>query len=473
MRLPRPFATMFDAAAASIGRSFRVFWERWRKGSEDEVVTAYERTTLILKCRDALRNNPVAAGIVDRVANIVVGTGIHPEAQTLDPEWNAAAEAFWRDWARHPEAEGCSNLTDLLTVLAGNVVTEGGIFLIKHSDGSIEPVELDRLEAPQAERSVLDNRPYDTDRFGHITRWCVADTGATAAKFSDRPYRWIRAENALTLFDRKRADQVLPWPQLAPVLNTIQDLKELNDLTLLKAKAQASVAVVHKRGASGKGLQLQGRRELAAAEAEAKAAAQKLQDATGWALVDTDGDMNILANNTPGSTYDQFVRWNVQQIGMAIGLPYEFLLLFFGNSTYSSSKATLVQAHASIKRRQDALIEHILRPLWLWRIAMAVADGDLPPPPECPETGLPDYDHVSWRRPPFDWIDVSDAIDVEIKEVRAGFRTRSECCAKRGLDFEDVLRKSASEMAAIRRVAAEYGVDPANLSNTVLPGAAQ
>lgn len=465
---------MFDAAAATFARSLRVFWERWRRGSEDEIVTSYERTTLILKCRDALRNNPIAAGIVDRVANIVVGTGIYPEAQTLDPAWNAAAEAFWRNWARHPETEGCSNLTDLLTVLAGNVVTEGGIFLVKHSDGSIEPVELDRLEAPQAaERSVLDNRPYDTDRFGRITRWCVADVGANAIKFAGRPYRWIRAENALTLFDRKRADQVLPWPQLAPVLDTIQDLKELNELTLRKAKAQASVAVAHKRGASGKGLQLQGRRELAAAEAEAKAAAQKLQDATGWALIDTDGDMAMLANNTPGSTYDQFVRWNVQQIGMAVGLPYEFLLLFFGNSTYSSSKATLVQAHASIKRRQDALIEHILRPLWIWRIAMAVADGELPPPPECPETGLPDYDHVSWRRPPFDWIDVSDAIDVEIKEVRAGFRTRAECCAKRGLDFEDVLRKSAAEQAAIRRVAAEYGVNPADLSNTILPGAAQ
>ena len=469
----RLFGSMFDAAAATINRGLKVFYERWRRGPEDEVVTSYERIALILKCRDALRNNPVAAGIVDRIANIVVGTGIVPEAHTTDPEWNAAAEAYWREWARHPETEGCSTLTDLLTVLAGQVVTEGGIFLVKHSDGSIEPVELDRLEAPHAERTALDNRPYDTDRFGRITRWCVADTGATAAKFADRPYRWIRAENALTLFDRKRADQVLPWPQLAPVLDTIQDLKELNELTLRKAKAQASVAVAHKRGASGKGLQLQGRRELAAQDAAEKAAAQKLQDATGWALVDTDGDMSILANNTPGNTYDQFVRWNVQQIGMAIGLPYEFLLLFFGNSTYSSSKATLVQAHASIKRRQDALIEHILRPLWLWRIAMAVADGDLPPPPFCPETGLPDYDHVSWRRPPFDWIDVSDAIDVEIKEVRAGFRTRAECCAKRGLDFEDVLRKSAAEQAAIRRVAAEYGVDPADLSNTVLPGAVQ
>lgn len=470
MRLLRPLASMFDAADYSIRRSMRVFWERWRRGSEDEVVTSFERTTLILKCRDALRNNPVAAGIVDRVANIVIGTGIHPEAQTDDPAWNAAAERFWREWSRAPETEGCSTLTDLLTVLAGNVVTEGGVFLVKHSDGSIEPVELDRLEAPHGEDIPLGALPYVTDRLGHILKWCVADVGA--GKVFPRPYRWIKAENAIILFDRKRADQVLPWPQLAPVLDTIQDLKELNELTLLKAKAQASTALVHKRGPSGKGLQFRPR-NAGSDEADIRTQAKKLQDAAGWAVIDTDGDMSILANNTPGSTYDQFVRWNVQQIGMAIGLPYEFLLLFFGNSSYSSSKATLVQAHASIKRRQDAIIEHILRPLWLWRIAMAVADGDLPPPPLCPDTGLPDYDHVSWRRPPFDWIDVADAVDVEIKEVRAGFRTRAECCAKRGQDFEDVLRKSAEEMAAIRRVAAAYGLDPADLSNTVLPGAAQ
>ena len=468
MRLPRLLASLFDAVEYSLRRNMRVFCDRFRQGSEDTIITTYDRRRLIMQCRDFLRNNPIAAGIVDRLRNIVIGTGIHPEAHTDDPEWNTAAERFWAEWARAPENEGVSTLDDLLSVLAGNVVTEGGIFVIKHSDGSIEAVELDRLE-PEPGATGWQAVPYRQDRAGHITAWCVSDADPTI--FPDRPYRWIKAENALTLFDRKRADQVLPWPQLAPVVDSIAHLKELNDYTLLKAKAQASVAVVHKRGSSGKGLQFQSR-NASAQEAELKEQARKLQDANGWAVIDTDGDMNMLANNTPGSTYDQFVRWNLQQIGMAIGLPYEFLLLFFGNSTYSSSKATLIQAHASIKRRQDQIIEHILRPLWLWRIAMAVADGDLPPPPPCPVTGDPDYDHVSWRRPPFDWIDIADAVDVDIKEVRAGFRTRSECCAKRGLDFEDTLRKCAEEQAAIRRVAAEHGIDPADLSNTVLPGAA-
>lgn len=470
MRAPRILASIFDAVDISIRRSMRVFFERFRQGSEDIVVSNYDRVALIIQCRDALRNNPIAAGIVDRLCNIVVGTGIHPEALTSDPEWNAAAERFWADWARHPEAEGVHTLDDLVSVLAGNVCTEGGAFVVKHSDGTIEPVELDRL-APQpgAKTQAEANLPYRTDRSGHITAWCVVDTEPTRHA---RPYRWVKAENALTLFDRKRADQIMPWPQLAPVLTTLAHLKELDELTLLKAKNQAAFAVVHKRGASNKGLQFVSRNAAGAEAANAEANARKLQDALGCAIVDTDGDMNVLANNTPGSTYDPFVRWNLQKVGMAIGLPYEFLLLFFGNSTYSSSKATLIQAHASIKRRQDALIEHILRPLWLWRIAMAVADGELSPPPPCPATGLPDYDHVSWRRPPFDWIDIADAVDVDIKEVRAGFRTRTECCAKRGQDFGDVLRKSAEEMAEINRVAAAYGLDPTDLSNTILPGSA-
>ena len=183
-------------------------------------------------------------------------------------------------------------------------------------------------------------------------------------------------------------------------------------------------------------------------------------------VIDTDGDYRTLAPSTPSSTYDTFMRHNLRLVSMAVGLPYEFLALYFADSTYSASKATLTQAREAIAQRQRHLKRAILQPLWEWQMARWVAAGLLTPPPG----GVPS---VRWRDPAFEWMDVKDSVQTDLMEVRAGLRTMEELAAKRGGDYEAILRKRAEEMALLRAVAAEAGVAEADLSAIVLPGASQ
>lgn len=459
--LVSPRAALLDAAEWSPDRSQRATWgDRYTIAAEDVAIPQDERLRAISECRDLLRNSAVTRGIVERVRGITVGvSGILPEATTEDAAWNDAAEKLWAAWCHDPEGTGQSDMAELQGLLAASTLTDGGMALLLHDDGTVTPIETDRLLAdPNGEPGSL---PFRVDARGRVTAWCVHDR-RRQGQFDPPKYRWVSAKRILTLFVRVRADQVLPLPQLTACALTVRDMEELNRYTLRQAKVQSITAAIHTRGASGApAFQLRGREDAADAEA---AGAKRFEKATGMTVIDTDGDYRTLAPSTPSSTYDTFMRHNLRLVSMAVGLPYEFLALYFADGTYSSAKATMTQAREAVALRQRHLKRAILQPLWEWQTSRWVALGLLPPPPG----GVAS---VRWRDPAFEWMDIKDSVQTDLMEVRAGLRTMEDLAAKRGGDYPTLLRKRAQEVLLLREVADETGIPAEELSAIVLPGA--
>lgn len=458
----RTLCSILDISEPSKDRSNRWYHDRGSVQSEDRLTTQYDRDAAIARCHDLVRNSAIARGIVDRVRDMTVGTGITPQAQTDDEAWNNQAEAFWRSWSKAPETSGLSDMTDVLKLSASSLITDGGVGILKHSNGSIQLVELSRFRPHPDE--PISSLPYKTDTNGKITHWCIWDRDETGGFTNKDLASWVSVKHVLVLFDRRRPDQVMPYPQLAPAANMLQDVNEINQFTLRQAKVQSAVAVVHQKGATGKPLHGGGRNSKAGEGGDEKI--KKNVESVGWSLIDTDGQVSMLTPSTPSSTYDSFIKLNIQFVGMCVSLPFEFLMLFFGEGTYSSSKATLMQAREAIHGRQQGLIRFILRPLWIWRISKAVADGLLPPPPD----GLFDYTKVYFQLPSFEWVDQKDSVQTEMQQVLAGFRSRREIAAKYGYDFDTLLRENARDLKKISEVEKEFGLPPGSLSKIQLSG---
>lgn len=460
--LTYPLAALLDAAEWSPDRSQRATWgDRYSVASEDQAIPQDVRLRAISECRDLMRNSAVTRGIVERIRGITVGvSGIVPEACTGNPGWDEAAEALWAAWCRDPEGTGRSDMAELQGLLAASTLTDGGMALLLHDDGTVTPIETDRILADP--KGVPGSLPFRVDARGRVTAWCVHDRRDPGHAFDVPKYRWVSARRLLTLFVRTRADQTLPIPQLSACALTVRDMEELNRYTLRQAKVQSITAAIHTRGESGSSaFQLRGKSNGPDAE---EAGAKRFEKATGMTVIDTDGDYRTLAPSTPSATYDTFMRHNLRLVSMAVGLPYEFLALYFADGTYSSAKATMTQAREAVALRQRHLKRSILQPLWEWQVARWVALGLLPPPPG----GVPT---VRWRDPAFEWMDVKDSVQTDLMEVRAGLRTMEDLAAKRGGDYETLLRKRAQELMLLREVAAEAGVSEADLSAIVLPGA--
>lgn len=457
-------AWMLDAAEPSPDRSARQFYDRNRRGHEDTIVTAYDREQTIINCRDLMRNNPITRGVCHRLRDMVVGKGITPHAISDDPAWNRLAEAYWAAWADHPEPSGLLTLSDILRLAVVGILVEGGAVILKHSDGTIEPIEVERLR-PHPDDIATGGLPYKIDASGRLTHWCIWDRDPAGVFSPKSQASWVKAVNVLTLLPRERPDQILPLPQLASCVNQIRDLSELNAYTLRQAKVQALAALVHKKGPSGQGIR-PGQRF-----ADKDRPWDNFLDALKVTGYETDGDVHTLTPATPAGTYKDFVALNLKLIAMAVSIPLDVLMLWFSDGTYASNKTTLTQAHEAIEQRQQAIIRAFLRPLWAWRIAKAVEVGDLPPPPLDAE-GVPQLDRVDFRPPAYEWMDPADQFQSTLQAIQAGVATLSEECEKRGSTLEQTLRRKAADLRVIRAIAAQNGLDPADLSQVVVAGAA-
>ena len=457
----------YDASEYSTERSMRaVFGDRARQGGEDDLVSQYVRDILIRQCRDVYRNNPIARGIVNRMRDMVVGQGITPQPTTKDVEWNAKALAFWRDWCEHPEPTEMLSFIDILSLATSAVLIEGGSAFLLHRDGSIDLLELERFRADPTDKD--NQRPYRMDANGRITHWCIHDRDAQGY-FSERKgsYSWVRAENILTMFPRDRADQIMPIPQLASCMAELRDVQELNRYTLRQAKVQSLASLVHKKGADNAKANFGGSRFSKGDDSEG--VLRNFAEANNINILDTTGDIHAIAPATPSGTYETFVKLNLKLISMAVGIPLDVLMLWFSDGTYSSSKATLTQAHEAILKRQQMLIRCLIAPLFMWRIHKAIREGDLPPAPT-DEYGLPAIT-IDWRLPAYEWMDANDSLQSSLLSIRAGLSTLREECEKRGHNLEDLMRAKIDDLKLINRLASEAGVSTSELSDVVVLGA--
>jgi capsid protein len=250
---------------------------------------------------------------------------------------------------------------------------------------------------------------------------------------------------------------------LATIANMATDIHEINNANLRKNKMGAMAAWTYTKGQSGGGLQ--GR---TAATSSTGQPLQKFKEGQIYEL-EQGSTLAPFLNNQPGAEYAPFMEFNLRMIGMALGLPYEFLLLYFGGGNFASSKASLLQAYKTIETWQAWLESEFLLPVTIWRIAKAVADRELDPAPVDAD-GVSELGRWEWQRPGVEWIDPQNAIQTEMQEVRIGASDMYAVCARRGRDAEETARKNARYLKMLDRVGIEEGIDPARLHNIQIPG---
>lgn len=449
--------SILDAALETTARMSLRALGRDTSADEDRLLPQADRDTVVNRCHDLRRNNPVAAGVAVGLADNVAGSRVMLQARTRDPKWNAAAEAFYRRWAKDCDASGRGNFTDILRHAVSARLFDGELFLVPDPDGRLALVESERVRPGSG-----DDAAFKTDADGRVTAWRVADRDPRTGDFrSDAPSRWIR--DLFHIAWRWRPDQVRGWPQLATVANALQDMGEINAANLRKYKMGALAAWTLTGGG-----RLKGRTDRGTAGVGHPLA--KFRDGMIYELEEGQSLQPFL-NSQPGGEYAPFVEVNLKFIGMALRLPYEFLLQYFGGSTFSSSKAALEQVHVTVGSWQDWLEDSLIRPVMAWRIAKAISDGDLDPAP-VDEAGRSEWDLWEWQRPAVMWLDPQGAVQSEMQEIRMGVKTLSDAAAARGNDLEDVLRRRAKELALAARIEKENGLQPGSLSDIQIPGQA-
>lgn len=85
-------------------------------------------------------------------------------------------------------------------------------------------------------------------------------------------------------------------------------------------------------------------------------------------------DVKAVGSSNAQSTFETFINAYSKQVGAALGLPIEVLLKSF-NSSYSASKAALLQAENEFRQRKKSFIVDFCQPVYETFLAEAVALG--------------------------------------------------------------------------------------------------
>jgi len=442
-------------AASRFMRSMRSWLPVIGSGKTD--LNAAEQRTMRVRSRDAIRNHPVARAAITRTRTNIVGTGLmcHPaidfEVLGIDPieaeEINKQALTNFHRWASDPtecDAEatlsfyGLQGLSLVSAMSSGDclattpmVTRPGGVTALK-----VQLVEADRVENPNNgpnNVALWDGVAIDPELGAPLGYWIRSNHPGDLIPGAELPtWTYFAAFGAETgrrrvmhiWNDKERPGQVRGAPYLAPVLEPLKQLSRWSDNEMMRAVVSALFTVFLKQAAppaldaSGLPLPAFGGANpeiIPGSDPSSYAPPAKADDVSmgnGAVVSLMPGEEPVFANPaTPNQQFDPFFVACVKQIGAALELPVDELLLSY-QSSYSAARAAMLQAWRFYTLRRDLLVEQFCQPIYgLW-MDEEVASGRL---------SLPGYGDPIRRRAWSNaiWIGPARGSMDEFQEARA------------------------------------------------------
>ena len=389
------------------GKTDRRALTAWhRSGGSADADTLGELQTLRAGSRDLVRNSPIAGGAISTTTTNVVGTGltlqsqIDAEALGMDDEeaaaWQRTTEREFRLFSESPDCDVTrrQNLYGLQTLAFRSTLESGDVLcLLPHVRRpgrdytlALQLVEADRLSNPtfKPDTPALSSG-VEMDGFGapvayHVCRTHPGDLMSVTRQWDRVPAYGPSSgrKNVIHLYTQLRIGQTRGVPYLAPVIEPLKQLERYTDAEIMAAVISGMFTVFVKT--TGEGLSPLDNATSANTGSNSQVAGWDGKLGNGLIVDLADGESIETANpGRPNANFDPFVQAIVQQIGVALELPFEVLMKHF-QSSYSAARAALLDAWRFFRCRRDWLAENFCKPVYEAWMDEAVAMGRIAAP---------------------------------------------------------------------------------------------
>lgn len=399
------------------------------------------RTELVRRSRYLSKNSGFVRELVGDMAIYSTGDGIRPQAQSPDPEWNRAAEAFFKSWSARCEVTGRFSFEECQSIVCRGIDIDGEYFVLKTRDAAMEPViqlvEAHRIGEGDREGTV-DGIGLDASgrpRFYRI----LEDDGAGVD---------VPAASVLHVFEPESASAVRAAPVIQHSINNILDEMELLALEKHAVKDNADIARVLK---SARDLSDEdtGDFQIGAAEIGSSDPVS-LQKIVGGKLValKPGEELDSFASGRPSPTFTGFLEHLRRDSALGV-LPFEFAA---DSTRIGGAGVRLVVAKADrrFSFRQMVLIGRFLTPVWAYVIGDAIERGLLP--------NVPGWHKIACTCPKRVSVDAGREAQQNRADVEMGLKTLSDHFSELGAEFGEELERRARDAKMILETAARWGV---------------
>ena len=428
--------------------------------------------------RELVRTSPIAAGVINVNVDRVVGTGLALSAQpnravlgwSLEQalEWKAITQREFSLFADSTECdiENTLNFYQQQGLVLRSGLESGDCFTLL-PDGertSTQPYAL-RLQVLEADRVGNPRGAADTARIAGGIR--TDDSGAPQAAFifDQHPGGWLPGSNA-TLYAGEWCDFVGPSgrrrllhhyrklrpcmprgvPYLAPIIDAIKQISRYTEAEIMAAVITSYLTVFIETPGGGSAPVFDG------TATGAGAPGQEIGLGMGAVVGLAPGEKPHMVNpGRPNPNFEPFVLGIITQIGMALGIPRELLIKQF-NSSYSASKAALLDAWVYFRGVRQWLALSFCQPIYETWMAEAVAIGRIKAPGFFSDPLLRwAYTRAAWPGDSMGSINPKDEVAAYVDAIDARLMTRERAEWELwGTDFNDTFDQKQGEHDRLR-----------------------
>ena len=434
----------FTAAAyraASINR-LTLDWAYNRLSADQEI--GPELSMLRARSRDLVRNSAWGRRYVTLLANNVAGpNGIRLQGRVMRGQGlpneviNNNIEAAWARWGQSATAtvdqklsfRDCERLAMMLWGGDGEVL----IRIVPGFDNAFG-FALQFLDPDQLDETF--NRPPEPGtnaiRYGvEVDEWnrpvAYHLWPGHPSESSGREREVIPAEQIIHLYKPSRVAQTRGVPEMVAVMSDINMLRGYYEAELVQARVAAAKGGFFVRKGEHAGVAVDPNDEQD----------HPLQmDAAPGVFEELPPGMEFQAwtPEHPSTAFPEFSKTLLRGIASGVGISYAALTNDLSDSSFSSTKAGLLDERDAYRATQRWLIDHFHWRVYRAWVPMAVLSGHLDPRVERER-----YFEVEWQPRRWDWVDPEKEIKAAAMAIQNGLASRSKVLGEQGQDFTEVL----------------------------------
>lgn len=458
------------------------------------------------RASDLAINTPLGQAAIDTSVTNVVGAGLHvsplPDMRILGltseeaRDWSRTTAFEFDRWASSKSVDytSTSNFYEMQDIAYRTYMIDGDSFCVIQR-GDIDPLHDYTLRLQIVEGARVCNPDQSTEgvpkwfKSGVITKNVengnrivdgveIDDTGSPVAYWICNSYlynpapindstEWVRVEahgdstgtpNVLQIMHGLRPEQYRGVPYLAPVIESLKQLERYTNSEISAALIRSCFSIFfveetyhNVQGPNGF--------PIAPVNTPGNSAGGEnyvmtKEDCNQYALgpgvfgVVPPGykPVSISSSNTSLAQFQEFTKCIEQQIGSALGIPYEVLMKSF-TSSYTAGRAALLQANTGFKTRREWFIDDFPQPIYNLWLSEAVASGRVKAPGFFTDPSLRQaWCKCEWYGPVMGILDPQKEVQAGALRVLYGFSNRSkESMELSGVSFDSNLQINAMD----------------------------
>ncbi|OPA76750.1 phage portal protein [Paenibacillus selenitireducens] len=425
----------------------------------------YNNATLRQRARMLYMAAPIATSAIRTNRTNVVGIGlklkstINREVLKMTPEaaesWQKHTEAEFELWAgrkRSCDATGINDFNSMQQLALVSWLVSGDVFAItKYRDRTtlmpyglrIHIIESDRVRTPVKYGSLSSNYTtgksgngnmiYDgveVDSEGAVVAYHIANTYPQSIDSSITEFIRVLAygektglPNIMHVMESERPEQYRGVTYLAHVIEPLLQMRRYTEAEIMAALVQSFFTAFIKSESDPNNMpynEVGGQQEVSRDPNEYEMGPGTIN------VMEPGEDVEFGSPTHPNSGFDVFMRAISEQIGAALEVPADLLLKSF-NSSYSASRAALLEAWKAFRMRRVWLTNDFCRPIYEVWLTEAVALGRISAPGFLTDPLIRQaYLGSEWIGPSQGQIDPVKEITAAVLAIDNGLSTREQ-----------------------------------------------